>query len=311
MKLIIQIPCLDEAEHLPAALAELPREIAGFDEVEWMVVDDGSTDDTIEIARAHGVDHIVRHTHNLGLARAFMTGLEACLERGADVIVNTDADNQYEAKDIPELTRPILSGQADLVVGARPIDTIEEFSPIKKFFQRLGSHVVRLASKSGVPDAPSGFRAFSADAARQMVVFNEYTYTLETLIQAGQKNMAVVSVPVRVNPSLRESRLMTSIWSYMRQSIVTIVRVFIIYRPFRFFAVIGCVLFGLGFILGVRFLFFFFSGEGKGHVQSLILAATLLVTGFQAFLVAFLADLLAANRKLLEDIRYRLKKDRA
>lgn len=307
MKLIIQIPCYNEAETLPQALAELPREVEGFDRVEWLIIDDGSEDGTARVASEHGVDHVVRHIHNMGLARAFMTGLEACLERGADVIVNTDADNQYDATDIPALTAPVINGEADLVVGERPIDSIEEFSRTKRLFQRLGSWIVRLASRSSIPDAPSGFRAFSADAARQFVVFNEYTYTLETLIQAGQRNMAIASVPVHVNASLRESRLMRGIWSYIRRSVVTIVRIFVIYRPFRFFASIGALLFMPGLILGLRFLWYYFSGDGSGHVQSLVLAGALLIMGFQTILVAFLADQLAANRKLLEEIRYRLK----
>lgn len=308
MKLIIQIPCYNEAQSLPVALADLPREISGFDRVEWLVIDDGSTDNTAEIARQHGAEHVVAHTHNQGLARAFMTGLAACLEHGADVIVNTDADNQYNAEDIPALTAPILRGQADIVVGARPIDKIREFSPIKRFFQRLGSWVVRFASNSDVPDAPSGFRAFSRDAAGKLAVFNEYTYTLETLIQAGQRNMAIASVPVRVNSAIRPSRLMTGIWSYIRRSIVTIVRIFVIYRPFRFFAAIGLVLFTAGFLIGLRFLYYYLAGDGAGHIQSLILSSALLVMGFQTVLVAFLADLLAANRKLLEEIRYMSRK---
>lgn len=308
MKLIIQIPCFNEAETLPVALADLPREVPDFDTVEWLVVDDGSSDNTAEVARNHGVDHVVRHIHNMGLARAFMTGLEACLEHGADVIVNTDADNQYNAADIPALTAPVLAGEADLVVGARPIDSVREFSRAKRFFQKLGSWIVRLASRTDIPDAPSGFRAFSADCARQLVVFNEYTYTLETLIQAGQRNMAISSVPVHVNKSLRESRLMTGMWSYIRRSVVTIVRIFVIYRPFRFFAFIGLALFIPGFILAARFLYYYFTGDGSGHIQSLILAGALLVMGFQTMLVAFLADLLAANRKLLEDVRFTARK---
>lgn len=308
LKLIIQIPCYNEAETLPVALAELPRDVQGFSIVEWLIIDDGSNDNTAEIARLNGVDHVISHTHNQGLAKAFMTGLEACLQRGADVIVNTDADNQYQAADIPALTQPILNHSADIVIGARPIDSIREFSPIKRLFQKLGSWVVRFASKTTIPDAPSGFRAFSREAASQLKVFNEYTYTLETIIQAGQHNMAVTSVPVRVNESLRPSRLMTSIWSYMRRSVVTIVRIFVIYRPFRFFAAIGLALFSVGFLIGLRFLYYYFTGDGAGRIQSLILAGALLIMGFQAVLVAFLADLLAANRKLLEEIRYMAKR---
>lgn len=306
MKLIIQIPCYNEAETLGIALSALPREVAGFDSVEWLIIDDGSTDATVDVALAHGVDHVVRHPRNQGLARGFMNGLQACLAHGADVIVNTDADNQYQADDIPALTVPILAGKADMVIGARPIEAIEHFSFMKKFLQKLGSWVVRVASQTDVVDAPSGFRALSRDAARQMVVFNDYTYTLETIIQAGQKNMAIVSVPVRVNGDLRPSRLVKSIPSYIQRSIGTIVRVFVIYRPFRFFGTIGAVLFAIGFLIGVRFLFKYFAGEGEGHVQSLILASSLLVIGFHTILIAFVADLLSANRKLLEEIRGRM-----
>lgn len=309
MKLIIQIPCYNEAGTLAIALNALPRHVAGFESVEWLIIDDGSTDATIRVARANGVDHIVRHTRNQGLAKGFMTGLDACLRLGADVIVNTDADNQYQAEDIPALTAPILEKKADIVVGARPIETIEHFSPIKKALQKLGSWVVRIASKTDIPDAPSGFRAMSRAAAQRLMVFNDYTYTLETIIQAGQKNMAITSVPIRVNDDLRPSRLVKSIPSYIKRSIITIIRIFIIYRPFRFFAAIGSVLFGLGALLGLRFINFYLQGNGDGHVQSLILASTLLVMGFQTFMVAFLADLLAANRKLIEDVRVRQHAD--
>lgn len=307
MKLIIQIPCYNEASTLAIALGALPRQVPGFDVVEWLIVDDGSTDDTVRVAKENGVDYVVRHTRNQGLARGFVNGLDACLNAGADVIVNTDADNQYHADDIPKLTTPILEAKADIVVGARPIEAIEHFSPVKKFLQKLGSWVVRIASKTDIPDAPSGFRAMSRAAAQQLMVFNDYTYTLETIIQAGQKNMAITSVPVRVNEDLRPSRLVKSIPSYIKRSIVTIIRIFVIYRPFRFFGTIGAVLFGLGVLIGVRFLGYYFSDEGEGHVQSLILAGALLVMGFQTILVAFLADLLAANRKLLEEVRYRSK----
>lgn len=310
MKLIIQIPCFNEAETLPVALAALPRRVPGFDQVEWLVIDDGSTDDTAEVAKAHGVDHVVRHGHNQGLARTFMTGLDACLRQGADVIVNTDADNQYDANDIPALTRPIVSGEADIVVGARPIQAIEHFSPVKKLLQKLGSRVVQLASGTDIPDAPSGFRAMSASAASRLMVFSGYTYTLETIIQAGQKNMAITSVPVRVNEDLRPSRLVKSIPSYIKRSIATIIRIFVIYRPFRFFGLIGAFLFGLGFLVGLRFLFFYLSGNGDGHVQSLILAGVLLGMGFQTILIAFVADLLAANRQLLEELRTEQKAQR-
>lgn len=303
LKLIIQIPCLNEAGTLAIALKDLPRQVEGFDTVEWLIIDDGSTDDTVRVARENGVDHVVRHTRNQGLARGFMTGLDACLRLSADVIVNTDADNQYNAQDIPALTAPVLAGVADIVVGARPIETIEHFSPVKKMLQKLGSWVVRVASKTDIPDAPSGFRAMSRSAAQRLMVFNDYTYTLETIIQAGQKNMAITSVPIRVNGDLRPSRLVKSIPSYIKRSIVTIVRIFVIYRPFRFFVSIGGVLFSIGFVIGLRFLAYYIQGDGGGHVQSLILATMLMGMGFQTILIAFLADLLAANRKLVEEIR--------
>lgn len=304
MKLIIQIPCYNEAETLSIALSALPRQVTGFDVVEWLVIDDGSRDSTVEVAKANGADHVVRHARNQGLARAFMTGLDTSLSLGADVIVNTDADNQYNADDIPALTAPIVAHRADIVVGARPIETIKHFSLAKKLLQKLGSWVVRVASKTDIPDAPSGFRAMSRSAAQRLMVFNDYTYTLETIIQAGQKNMAITSVPIRVNKDLRPSRLVKSIPSYIKQSVVTIIRIFIIYRPFRFFASIGLALFGAGFLIGLRFLWHYFQGAGAGHIQSLILAGALLLMGFQTFLVAFLADLLAANRRLIEDLRF-------
>ncbi len=312
MKLIIQVPCFNEEETLSVTLSALPRTVPGFDSVEWLIIDDGSTDKTVEIAKKHSVDHIVRHAGNMGLARAFRTGIDACLHLGADVIVNTDADNQYNADDIPALTLPILKHHADLVIGIRPISSIEDFSQIKKILQKLGSWVVRLASKTDVPDATSGYRAMSRSAAQHLMVFNNYTYTLETIIQAGQKNMAIVSVPIRVNKQLRPSHLVKSVPDYIRKSILTILRIFIIYRPFVFFGTIGGALFFAGFLIGLRFLWNYLGGEGSGHIQSLILSSILLGMGFQTLLISFIADLLSANRKLLEDIRFRtfqLKKD--
>ncbi len=309
MKLIIQIPCYNEEKTLPITLKELPRHVPGFDKVEWLIIDDGSTDKTVEIAKAFGVDHIIRHPKNLGLAKVFMTGLDACLRLGADVIVNTDADNQYCADDIPKLVKPILDGKAEMVIGVRPIEKIKHFSTTKKFLSKIGSWVVRIASRTNISDAPSGFRAISKEAALRLNVFNEYTYTLETIIQAGQKNMAVASVPIRVNKELRPSRLIKSIPSYIKRSIITIIRIFVVYRPFRFFFTIGSILFGFGFLLGLRFLYYYFTGNGSGHIQSVILAGVLLGMGFQTILVAFLADLLAVNRKLLEEVQYRLRKN--
>ena len=307
MKLIVQIPCYNEAQTLGITLKELPRKVEGFDAVEWLIIDDGSTDNTVEVAKGHGVDHVISFTKNQGLARAFMAGLEACLRFGADVILNTDADNQYNAHDIPKLVKPILEGKADIVVGARPIDTIEHFSPSKKMLQKIGSWVVRAASKTDIPDASSGFRAISREAAMQLNVFSEYTYTLETIIQAGQKNMAITSVPVRVNADLRPSRLVKSIPSYLCRSILTIFRIFMTYRPFRFFLVPGLVFFGIGMLIGFRFLFYYFQGHGQGHIQSLLLATILLIMGFQFVMVGLLADLIAANRKMLEDIQWRVR----
>ena len=308
MKLIIQIPCFNEEETLSITLEALPRHVPGFDVVEWLIIDDGSEDNTVGVAKQFGVDHVVRHTGNKGLARAFMSGLDACLELGADVIVNTDADNQYNADDIPALTLPILENRAELVVGARPISTIEHFSIAKKVLQKIGSWVVRVASNTDIPDAPSGFRAISRNAAQRLMVFNDYTYTLETIIQAGQKNMAIISVPIRVNGDLRPSRLVKSIPSYIKRSIITIIRIFIIYRPFSFFGTLGAALFGAGVLVGMRFLLKYFGGEGDGHVQSLILASVLMGMGFQTLLVALVADLLAANRKIMEDVRFKTAK---
>lgn len=305
MKLIIQLPCYNEEASLAMTLAALPRQVEGFKEVEWLVIDDGSTDRTVEIAAREGVDHIVRHTSNQGLARAFMTGIDACLRLGADVIVNTDADNQYNADDIPRLTRPILDHRADIVIGARPIAALEHFSPAKKLLQKLGSWVVRVVSQTNVPDAPSGFRAMHRLAASRIMVFNDFTYTLETIIQAGQKNMCIMSVPVRVNPDLRASRLVRSIPYYIARSVPTILRIFVIYRPFRFFGTLGGVLLAIGVLIGLRFVWNFLQGEGGGHIQSLILASILMIVGFQTLLMALIADLLAANRHLLEDLRAR------
>lgn len=308
MKLIIQIPCYNEAATLPVTLGDLPREVPGFSSVEWLIINDGSEDETAAVARQHGVDHVISLTKNQGLARAFLAGLDACVALGADVIVNTDADNQYRAADIPLLTAPILKRKADIVIGTRPIDTIESFSVLKKFLQKFGSAVVRLVSRTSITDAPSGFRAFSREAAKRINVFNDYTYTLETIIQAGQKNIAITSVPVRVNGELRPSRLVKSIPSYVQRSVFTIGRIFVVYKAFRFFMSIGVVSFTLGFLGGLRFVYYYLTGSGSGHVQSLIAASILLGIGFQTMLTAFLADLLAVNRRLMEDVQYRVKR---
>lgn len=308
MKLIIQLPCYNEEETLGIALSALPRQLEGFDSVEWLIVDDGSQDGTLRVAREHGVDHIVRFTRNQGLAAAFTAGLDACLSAGADVIVNTDADNQYSAESIPDLVRPILTGSADMVVGARPVLSIGHFSATKKALQVLGSWVVRAASSTQVPDAPSGFRAFSRRAAMQLNVFSEYTYTLETIIQAGQKRMAVASVPIKVNADLRPSRLVRSIPSYVGRSVLVIGRIFITYKPFVAFSTAGLLTFLCGAALGIRFLYYYVRGQGDGHVQSVILSALLLGAGFFLVVTGIMADLISVNRKLLEKVDLRLRR---
>jgi glycosyltransferase involved in cell wall biosynthesis len=306
MKLIIQIPCYNEEATLGLTLSELPRQVPGVDTVEWLIINDGSIDQTVEVAKACGVDHIVSFDHNQGLAKGFMAGIEACLKAGADIIVNTDADNQYCAADIPKLIEPILQGQAEIVVGARPIQQIKHFSPAKKFLQKLGSWVVRIASKTNIPDAPSGFRAISRNAALQLNVFSQYTYTLEMIIQAGQKNIAIASVPIRTNDFLRPSRLVKSIPAYIQRSILTIVRIFMTYQPLQFFIVLGTLPFGLGLILCVRWLVVF--DPDRSRAPSLIVAAILILIGFQLWMFGLIADLMAVNRKLLEDIQLRRRR---
>lgn len=296
---------------MPATLAALPREVPGVDKVEWLVIDDGSTDRTSEVARAHGVDHVIRFASNQGLARAFMAGLEACLKAGADIIVNTDADNQYDARDIPKLIEPILAGRAEIVVGARPIDDIAHFSPLKKLLQKLGSWVVRQASRTSIPDSPSGFRAISRDAALQLNVFSQYTYTLEMVIQAGQKNIPITWVPVRTNAVTRPSRLIRGIPDYIRRSVLIIFRVFLLYRPLRSFFWMGMAFVVPGSLLLVRWLAFFLTGAvhpGRTRAPSLILAAILILIGFQLWIFGFMADLMSANRRLLEDVQLRLRR---
>lgn len=305
-KLIIQVPAYNEEDSLRQALESLPRKVEGFDCVEWLLIDDGSRDRSVVVARAAGVDHIVSLPHNQGLARAFMAGLEASLKLGADVIVNTDADNQYDASSIHDLVRPIIRGEAMIVVGERPIMQMANFSLLKRFLQRLGSAAVKIASSTSVPDAPSGFRAIHREAALRLYVFNDYTYTLETIIQAGRKGVPIVSVPVRVNPVTRPSRLIRSTPLYVAQSILTILRIFVLYKPFRFFVLLGTLVMLPGIALGVRFLMAYAAGQGEGHVQSLILAAILIVTAVVIYLSGIIADLIAANRVLLEDVRMRL-----
>ncbi len=308
MKLIIQIPCYNEAGTLEITLNALPKRIKGIDKIEVLIVNDGSTDKTVEVAENWGVNHIVNFTSNQGLAKGFIAGLDRCIKEGADIIVNTDADNQYEAKDIKVLVEPILRKEADIVVGTRPINETRHFSIVKKILQRFGSWVVRVASNTNVQDAPSGFRAMSRDAAMRLNVYNEYTYTLETIIQAGQKNMAIISVPIRTNEDLRPSRLLSSIPMYLKKSIGTIIRIFITYRPVRFFSSIGIVLFVAGFALGIRWIMLYLAGASGAHVPSLVLASILMLSGFMSILSGFMSDLIATNRKLLEEIQYRVRK---
>ncbi|HEX2736348.1 MAG TPA: glycosyltransferase family 2 protein [Polyangiaceae bacterium] len=303
MKLLIQIPCYNEAETLPLALADLPRSLPGIDAIEVLVIDDGSQDGTAEVARRLGVDHVVGFSKNQGLANAFMLGIRSCLERGADIIVNTDADNQYVGQDIAKIVEPVLARRADLVIGTRPIQQIDHFSPLKKLLQRLGSRVVAMASGTPVEDAPSGFRAYSRAAAASLNVFSGYTYTLETIVQAGQKNLGIVCVPVRVNPPTRPSRLVRSIASYVFRSVFTLIRILIVYQPFKFLFAVGASAFAAGTAIGLRFLWHFFHDTGEGHVQSLILAAVLLIIGFQTLALAFVADVARVNRRLLEEIQ--------
>lgn len=307
-KLIIQIPCYNEEATLGVTLSELPRELPGVDRIEWLVIDDGSRDRTVEVAKACGVDRVVSLPTNQGLAKAFIAGLEGSLKAGADIIVNTDADNQYCAADIPKLIEPILLGEAEIVIGARPITEIEHFSPTKKMLQKLGSWVVRLASQTNIPDAPSGFRAFSREAAMQLNVFNEYTYTLETIIQAGQKGMAITSVPIRTNGYLRPSRLVKSIPLYIQRSVFTIFRIFMTYKPLRFFLILGAIPFTIGFGLGLRWLIYFLMGTDRTRIPSLILASILMLMGFQLWILGLVADLMAVNRKVLEEIQLRMRR---
>ena len=308
-KLIIQIPAFNEEETLPITLGALPREVPGVDVVEWLVIDDGSEDRTAEVARECGVDYLVKLPRNRGLAKAFSAGLDACLRHGADIIVNTDADNQYCAADIPKLIEPILFDQMEIVVGARPISEISHFSFSKKILQKMGSWIVRLASKTTIPDAPSGFRAFSREAAMRINVFSAYTYTLETIIQAGQKNMAITSVPIRTNPPLRPSRLMTSMTRYMRSSLLIIIRIFMTYQPARFFGIPGVVAIVAGAMASYPFLHDYYFADGPpGHRELLILSVTLILLGTFLVITGLVADLIAVNRQLLEEVRFRLRR---
>jgi glycosyltransferase involved in cell wall biosynthesis len=308
MKLIIQIPCFDEETQLPATLADLPRELPGVDRIEWLVIDDGSTDRTVEVARKHGVDHVVRLTNNKGLAAAFQAGLDASLKLGADIIVNTDADNQYYGGDVEKLIQPVLEGRADLVVGDRETDKIEHFSGLKKRLQRIGSAVVRRASETDVPDTTSGFRAYNREAALQVQVVSKFTYTLETIIQAGKMLVAVDHVPIRTNEQTRSSRLFPSMWAYVRRNAVAIFRVYALYEPLRVFLTAAGVVFLVAAVIWGRFLYYFFSGEGGGHIQSLILGAALFVAAVQLAALGVVGDILAGSRVLQQRILERVRR---
>lgn len=312
MKLIIQIPCYNEAGTLAHTLQLLPHQMDGFDEVEILVVDDGSQDGTADAARMAGADHIVCLTHHTGLAGAYAAGLEACLRLGADVVVNTDADNQYEAQDIQLLVKPIVQGQAELVVGDRGVATLQSFSPIKRKLQTIGSRVVSRAANLNIPDATSGFRAMTREVALHTMVLSDYSYTLETLIQAGDRKVKVMSIPIRTNPPLRPSRLMRGVGDYLQKSTITIIRSYAMYRPLRVFFAIGLIMLAAGVLLILRFLvLFILRGGNTGNIQSLIIASILFIIGFQTMLIGLVADLIASNRKILEEVLYRLRKEDA
>jgi len=308
VKLIIQIPCYNEAKTLPETVADLPRSLPGIDCIEYLVVDDGSTDDTARVARELGVHHVVRFTGNRGLAQAFAAGLDACLVRQADIIVNTDADNQYVGSDIALLVEPILAGRADMVVGDRQVASVPSFSPLKRSLQRLGSWVISRAAGAAIPDAASGFRALTREAALRTLVLSNYSYTLETLIQAGAQHMKVEYVPIRTNAPTRPSRLMHHLPDYLSNSATTIVRAYAFYRPLRVFVMAGALAIFAGLLLGLRFLYFYVIGQGDGHIQSLILTAVLLIIGFQTLLIGLVADLVGANRKIVEELLHRVRR---
>ncbi len=309
MKLIIQIPCLNEEDSLPVTLKHLPRQIEGISQVEILVINDGSTDRTEEVAREQGVQHIVKFSRRQGLARAFQAGLDACLKLGADIIVNTDADNQYQGEDIVQLIQPVLSGDAQMVVGCRDIENIPHFSKTKKRLQRVGSWVVRHLSETDVPDTTSGFRAYSREAALKLNVISDFTYTLDTIIQAGSRSISIEHVPVHTNEKLRESRLFSGIGEYLKRSLLALIRIYTMYRPLRVFTYVGSTFIFIGLLITVRFLItLIINPTVSRHVQSLIFAGVFFIIGFQVVIIGLLSDIIAANRRLLEDILYRVKK---
>jgi len=312
MKLIIQIPCYNEEETLPVTFADLPKKIEGIDEIEYLIINDGSKDKTVEVAKELGVHHIVNFSSNRGLAKGFMAGINECLKLGADIIVNTDADNQYCGMDVEKLVRPILESNAEMVIGERPINNIDDFSFLKKRLQRLGSWVVRVVSNTKVPDAPSGFRAYSRECAMKLNVVSSYTYTLETIIQAGQNSMNVVSVQIRTNPKTRESRLFSSMWKYIQRSVNTIIRIFAFYKPMRFFSSIALVFLLIGICLLMRFginIYILGAGVGRTYIPSVIVGTSSIIISIILLMFGFLADVISKGRKLQEEILYRLRKN--
>lgn len=308
MKLIIQIPCYNEAETLEIALNDMPKSLEGIDEIEYLIINDGSKDNTVEVAKKWGVHHIVNFKQNRGLAKGFMAGIDGCLRNGADIIVNTDADNQYRAEDIAALIKPILEERADIVVGARPVNETEHFSFIKKVLNRFGSWAVRRASGTDIPDAPSGFRAFSREAAMRINVVNDFTYTLETIVQAGREKIPITSVPIRTNEELRPSRLFHGIWEYVKKGMLTILRAYMMYKPLQCFTMLSVPPVVVGLLIGFRFLYYYILHKSGGHVQSLILACTLIIMGYLTFMIGLVGDVIAANRKILQDTQYHARK---
>ena len=309
MKLFIQIPCLNEEETLPGVIRDIPRSLAGIDDVKVLVIDDGSSDRTVEVAYREGADYVIKLPYNQGLAKAFSTGVNTCLEMGADIIVNTDGDHQYSGQDVDRLIQPILQGKADIVIGDRQTKKLSHFSPLKKTLQKLGSRTVSLLSNVSIPDATSGFRAYSRDAALRLNVFSKFSYTLETIIQAGKNQMAVVHVPVHANGPERPSRLFSSLSVYLKRSIATILRIYVLYEPLRTLFYVGGAIFFVGALGILRFLYFYFTGSGNGHIQSLVISGVLLAMGFHVWVLGILADLVSINRRLSEEILYRMKRN--